>query len=174
MQHPGPLLAVPALALTEPELAALPAKPVLLNEHPQLPAPPAPQQPAGFGGAVPTFVELQLALSPPVSGYGLGQFPPLVEHILSGVHSWHCPPDTQLQQQQQPAMKPHWPGLLPHELPVEIAQASNVGEAAAIAVGAVIDRISGAVAAAVPTFAERTASWRRVTALPLPGPTSTS
>jgi hypothetical protein len=91
----------------------------------------------------------------------------LVLHKPNGVHSWHCPPDTQLQQQQQPAMKPHWPALLPHELPVEIAHASNVGEAAAIAVGALIDRISGAVATAVPTFAERTASSRRVTALPL-------
>ena len=87
MQHPGPLFAVPALALTEPELGALPAKPVLLNEQPQLPAPPAPQQPAGFGGAVPTFPELQLALSPPLSGYGLGQLPPLVLHKPNGVQS---------------------------------------------------------------------------------------
>jgi hypothetical protein len=42
----------------------------------------------------------------------------------------------------------------------------------------VIDRISGAVATAVPTFADRTANSRRVTdlplPLPLPGPTSIS
>jgi hypothetical protein len=109
-------------------------------------------------------------------GNGLGQFPaaPDAPHVAAGVHSWHCPPDCQLQQQQQPAMKPHWPGLLPQELPVETAHASNDGVTAAIAVGAVIERISGAVATAAPTFAERTPSSRRVTALPLPLPEPTS
>jgi hypothetical protein len=99
--------------------------------------------------------------------------PVVVGHWLDGVHSMHCPPLTQLQQQQQPSMKPHWPSVLPQELPEEIAHAVNVGVIAAIAVGAVIDRISGAVATAVPTFAERTASSRRVTALPLPLPEPT-
>jgi hypothetical protein len=167
VQQPGPPFASPALAGVG---FALPARPTGLNAHPQLPtvAAEAPQQPAEGGGAVPVSPELQEALNPPLSGYGLGQFPPLVLHKPRGVHSWHCPPDCQLQQQQQPEMKPHWPGLLPQELPVEIAHALNDGEAAAIAVGVVIDRISGAAATAVPIFAERIPSSRRVMVLPLP------
>jgi hypothetical protein len=135
----------------------------------------APQQPAGGGGLVPVFPEAQFESVPTVAptGNGFGQLPEVV-HTAIGVHNWHSPPLIQLQHPQQPAMKPHWPGLLPFELPVEIAHALNVGVATAIAVGAVIERISGAAAAAVPSFAERTASSRRVTALPLPGVTSTS
>jgi hypothetical protein len=45
---------------------------------------------------------------------------------------------------------------------------NGVGVAAAAGVGATIDRINGADAAAAPTLAERTAISRRVTTLPLP------
>jgi hypothetical protein len=64
--------------------------------------------------------------------------------------------------------------LVPQSETVYTWHWNGVGVAAAIAVGAVIERISGAVAAAVPNFAERTASSRRVTALPVPESTSIS
>jgi hypothetical protein len=177
MQHPGPWCAVPALGLTEPALVALPANPDGLKVHPQLllaiVLPDAPQQPATGGEAVPVLPESQLALAPGPRTNVLGQALPWVGHTLTGAHKWHDPPLCQLQQQQQPAMKPHSPATLPQELPEETTHWLNVGVIAAIAVGAVIDRISGAVATAAPTFAERPASSRRVMALPLPLPVPT-